>query len=572
MSGKSVAKPLIDRSWVRSRMCGLDQGASPTPPYKPDFEVASRYLRAAQPVMDQLAAWLPGCGTAAVLTDASGRMLLRHTDDPELTRRLDSGLSAPGFVWSEEHAGTQAVGIALEERIAAWTIGNDHYLDALRDLACAAVPIVNPLTQRLEGVVDLTTSSHRASPLMMPMAMQAAKAIEDRLVALGTAAERRLLDCFLAATKRGARSILVIGQRAQFSSHLASSLLAADDRMLLGARAEDLELGENQVVEQIPLSSGDVVDARFEPIEHDGRRIGTLVEVVESNRLRRANSSTPIAVHGFGGSAGAGGGFVGRSTAARHVNHRIDEVGSSRYPLTIVGEPGVGKFTVAKLVAERTGKPVVFDTRNSTGGGDMNLRREVHDVLEASGSSVIIRGIEELSKDSMAHFASIAEEAEAKSCRLIATMTVASPNVSDGSMFGVMVNVPPLRERAEDILDLVPHLMRRRGSRVRIAPQVMDALMRYEWPGNVRELDNVLSAMLSRSRGSEILLSDLPLNYQRGSRRLRRIENVERSAIIQALMEADGNKTKAAELLEIGRATLYRKLRVYKLDPELMGS
>jgi transcriptional regulator of acetoin/glycerol metabolism len=98
----------------------------------------------------------------------------------------------------------------------------------------------------------------------------------------------------------------------------------------------------------------------------------------------------------------------------------------------------------------------------------------------------------------------------------------------------------------------------------------MRALMRYEWPGNVRELDSVLCAMAASSRGSDITLQDLPAFYQRGNTRLRRIEQVERSAIAQALVEAGGNKTRAAKSLEIGRATLYRKMRLYGLDTNLL--
>jgi transcriptional regulator of acetoin/glycerol metabolism len=74
--------------------------------------------------------------------------------------------------------------------------------------------------------------------------------------------------------------------------------------------------------------------------------------------------------------------------------------------------------------------------------------------------------------------------------------------------------------------------------------------------------------MLHRCHGSELTLADLPVQYHRGGRRLRRIEHVERAAIVQALAEAGGNRTKAAGILEIGRATLYRKMRVYGLGPD----
>ncbi|GAA1000220.1 helix-turn-helix domain-containing protein [Acrocarpospora macrocephala] len=569
MTPSPSGQPLILRSWERSRMCGLDRGDSLTLPYQADFEASGRFLRAAEPVMDRLAEWLPGCGTSAVLTDAAGQLLLIRCDDDELSRRLEAGQSAPGFVWSEEFSGTNAVGIALEERIATWTTGNDHYLEVLRDLACAAVPIVNPLTQRLEGAVDLTTLLHRASPLMMPMAMQAAKAIEDRLVELGSAAERCLLEAFMSATKRPGRSVVVLSDRAEFSSAAASKLLGADDRALLGQRAEDLGDGAERRPEEVPLSNGEVALARFEQIRLAGRRIGTLVQLTIPASSSRRSPGTVVTGR-FGGPKEFG--FLGRSPAAKHVNQRIQEVGSSTFPLVIDGEAGAGKFTVAKLIARRTGKPVVFDVSNTPSVNEANLLRELGDVLSAGSRCVIVKGIGDRSEEFNSHLATLAETAENHASRVIATLTSGSAaRVAKAAGFGVRLTVPSLRERPEDILDLAPALISRRGARVRIAPPVLHALMRYEWPGNVRELDSVLSAMLNRSRGSEITLSDLPAHYQRGSRRLRRIEHIERSAIIQAITEAGGNKTQAAELLEIGRATLYRKMKAYKLDPDLLG-
>ena len=175
-------RDVIDRAWARSMMCGLNPGSPLDLPFAPPFDSDSTFTRAARPVMDYLGGLLPGSGTAAVLLDADGKLLVRVCDDPSLTRRMDDGSSLPGFVWSEEYAGANAVGIALEERVPTWTSGQDHYLEALRDLACAAVPIINPLSQRVVGVLDLTAQLSAASLLMLPMALQAARTIEQRLV------------------------------------------------------------------------------------------------------------------------------------------------------------------------------------------------------------------------------------------------------------------------------------------------------------------------------------------------------------------------------------------------------
>jgi transcriptional regulator of acetoin/glycerol metabolism len=99
-------------------------------------------------------------------------------------------------------------------------------------------------------------------------------------------------------------------------------------------------------------------------------------------------------------------------------------------------------------------------------------------------------------------------------------------------------------------------------------PAALRALALYEWPGNIRELDAVISKVVASRRTCDISVRDLPATHiGAGSpRRLTRMEHVERSAIQQALLEAEGNRTQAAAILQIGRATLYRKIKSYGLD------
>jgi transcriptional regulator with AAA-type ATPase domain len=238
----------------------------------------------------------------------------------------------------------------------------------------------------------------------------------------------------------------------------------------------------------------------------------------------------------------------------------------------VSGEAGVGKLTLARMLATGVHGPVLLDAGQATRDGEGALLREIEAVVAMRDRCIIVHQVGALSADGIQRLAALAESAEDKASRVICTLTaVEGAESSTQPAFGVRLHVPALRDRPEDLLDLVPRLLSMRGSKVRLARPVMQALMRYDWPGNVRELDSVLSAMASSSRGSDINLSDLPAHYQRGSRRLRRIEHVERSAIIQALLESDGNKTKAAEILEIGRATLYRKMRVYGLESALIS-
>jgi sigma-54 dependent transcriptional regulator, acetoin dehydrogenase operon transcriptional activator AcoR len=246
-------------------------------------------------------------------------------------------------------------------------------------------------------------------------------------------------------------------------------------------------------------------------------------------------------------------------------------------PLLITGEAGAGKLTLAKAIAGADAERVLLDAARTTIDGEDALLRQLASVADSPGKTIILRRVGCLSDRAIQTLIAIANNAEANNSRVIATTTTAVDPDRSGAgglaeSFGLKLEVPPLRERADDLLDLVPHLIARRGATARMAPAAIQTLMRYDWPGNVRELDGLVRLLLTRKRTTDIVLADLPPAYQRGSRRLRRIEQVERSAIVQALLEVDGNRTKAAELLEIGRATLYRKIRAYGLDLDVSTS
>lgn len=562
-----LERPTVDRSWERSRMCGLDQGKIPALPYLPDADPSGTFARAAAPVLEGLGQMLAGTQTSAVLLDHSGLFLTHYCDDGPLRQRMEAGQSAPGFVWAEEFAGTSAVGIALEERVPAWTTGSDHYLEMLRDLTCVAAPVFNPFTHKFEGVIDLTALKSNSSPLMLPIVMQAARAVEERMLEIGSATERNLLARFMAAKRRPGNVVMVRGERTDVSTTNAGILLSTSDKTLLFQRADDMA-SRDAVSDHITLSSGRTATVRFESITNAGHRIGSMVEVA----LEAVPAKSGADARSARDTTGSDSPMAGRSQATRFLRAKVDQLANSTFPLVISGDTGVGKLTLARMLA--TDGVVLLDAGRASVDTEPAMLREVAGVVAMPDRSVIIRDIGALSVAGLQRLGVLAESAEQNGSRLICTFTERE-NAESGApspAFGVRVHVPALRERPEDLLDLVPRLLTRRGFDIRLSAPVMQILMRYDWPGNVRELDSVLTAMAKGCRGREITLADVPFHYQRGARRLRRIEHVERTAIIQALQESEGNKTKAAELLEIGRATLYRKMRVYGLESEMLSN
>ena len=141
----------------------------------------------------------------------------------------------------------------------------------------------------------------------------------------------------------------------------------------------------------------------------------------------------------------------------------------------------------------------------------------------------------------------------------------------------VELEVPPLRDRREDILPLARVLLAdaavRMGRKITgLAPAAADQLLRYEWTGNVRELENAMERAVALARGSRVNLEDLPEEIRHAfpkpvvnARAVQPLNQIEKEYIVAVLELNGGNQTRTAEQLGIGSATLYRKLKSYGL-------
>jgi PAS domain S-box-containing protein len=142
----------------------------------------------------------------------------------------------------------------------------------------------------------------------------------------------------------------------------------------------------------------------------------------------------------------------------------------------------------------------------------------------------------------------------------------------------VTIEIPPLRERGSDIILISNHLIKKLsndlGKRVKgISKEAEQYLKIYEWKGNVRELENVLERAINFMGDREIIeVDDLPkeVTGKKASIIPKRLQDIleesEKNAIILALRASDGNKTKAAKILDIGRTSLYEKIEKYKIQ------
>lgn len=141
----------------------------------------------------------------------------------------------------------------------------------------------------------------------------------------------------------------------------------------------------------------------------------------------------------------------------------------------------------------------------------------------------------------------------------------------------IAIQLPPLSQRRQDIPALAQHFLAefaRQAGRlsVRVAPDLMRALESFNWPGNVRQLRNCLECMSVLARGEVLTLADLPPDFKESDEHAEqvaagsRMESLKRSAILQAIEQFGGNRTRAAEFLGISVRTLQRKLREWGLS------
>jgi transcriptional regulator with PAS, ATPase and Fis domain len=152
----------------------------------------------------------------------------------------------------------------------------------------------------------------------------------------------------------------------------------------------------------------------------------------------------------------------------------------------------------------------------------------------------------------------------------------------------VRITLPPLRERKEDIPLLLERFLERAPDRFSLSFEATEAMMNYHWPGNVRELMNCLERMMSFNSGPLLHFADLPSGVADQARASSGAEFVaaavvggrlaasqqsvvplhelEKRAIHHALRHTHGDRTAAAQMLGIGRTTLYRKLKEYQLE------
>ena len=338
--------------------------------------------------------------------------------------------------------------------------------------------------------------------------------------------------------------------------------------------------------------------------------LGMLERLLDHRRLAKENQ---LLREGMQRGAGGADAIIFRSQTFREVYDLTLQVAESDANILVMGESGTGKELIAGALhrnSPRRDKPfvslncaVLSDTllesqlfghiRGAFTGAVMNQKGLLE---EADGGTLFLDEIGDVSPAVQAKLLRVTQEKDfivlgSTRTRKVDVRFVAATNkdlmqeVREGRfredlyyrLNVISINLPPLRERRDDIEPLARHFLKASTRRMKkdvlgIDDDALQALLQYDWPGNVRELENVMERAVILARGGMITIGLLPLGARRdvqpastGTTPLVALDEIERQHITSILKETGFHKSRAVEILGISRKTLDRKIAEYNL-------
>ncbi|MFL6594037.1 MAG: sigma-54-dependent transcriptional regulator, partial [Chthoniobacterales bacterium] len=312
---------------------------------------------------------------------------------------------------------------------------------------------------------------------------------------------------------------------------------------------------------------------------------------------------------------------VFKSKAMQEIHELINAMAPSEANVLITGESGVGKEVIANVIHSRSRRSTKSMVKlNCAAFPQAMIEGELFGYVKgaftgatndfsgmiaaASGSTLFLDEISEMPVELQTRFLRVLQEREYRPLGSTKTMkadfrVVAATNrpvanaLSEGRLRADLyyrintfqIEVPPLRQRKEDIPPLVGSFVRQFAQQLgkkepEITPEAFQKLLDYSWRGNVRELQNAIEYAVVLARNGQIGTKELPAEVQlppvlqstsapapaQNGDNVTSLDQLERNAILHALAQCHGNKKKAAQLLGIQRPTLYNKMKRYAIE------
>jgi DNA-binding NtrC family response regulator len=310
--------------------------------------------------------------------------------------------------------------------------------------------------------------------------------------------------------------------------------------------------------------------------------------------------------------------IIGKSEQMQEVFSIVRQISDLAANVLILGESGTGKEMVARAIHHHSSRAQgPFIPLNCAAVPETLLESELFGYLrgaftdarkdrrglfqEASGGILFLDEISEIPINLQAKLLRVIEDKEVRplganqservDTRIVSACNLDLEQLVEQGRFRqdlyyrlnvIRIELPPLRERSEDIPLLAEHFLHEFAPQAKrqidsIEQEALAALMNYRWPGNVRELEHTIERAVLLGKETSIGLKDLPLQSQAGSGSSvplaaavangYTLRDLEREYILRVIESTYGNKAEAARILGVDRTTLYRKLEEYKVKP-----
>ena len=581
----------------------------------------SKLVEVAKPFMHTVYQSVKGSGFMVVITDNEARILHTCGDLDILDKAASTIRFIQGTNWSEQAVGTNAIGTALAINRPIQMSGSEHFCQSHHRWTCSGAPIHNSIGKTI-GCFDLSGPAERVYSHTFGMVVAAVEAIENQLrkeevqeeknraFELLSAASESVAEGLLAVDNEGriihinlvAQEIFGLSEKVE-TGQLLKSILGPNERFSEMANQllwkTDVEIVHDQEQGRIHC----ICSAR--PFyKKDGLIAGVVYTLREINKVRSLVNRMVGATARFYCED-----IIGESEVVKDALKLIFVAADSRSNVLLTGESGTGKELFAQAIhnhsarsegpfvavncaampreliqselfgynegaftgAKRGGNPGKFELADEgtiflDEIGDMPIELQVNllrvlqerKITRVGGQKVIpinIRIIAATNKDLL----KAVEEGRFRQ-DLYYRLNV------------LRIHIPPLRERGKDIELITMHLIKvfseSLGKQIKgVGPKFLEVISNYSWPGNIRELQNAVEYAMNVAEGDYLIPHDLPIGihcqpvFMQEVGKALSLTEIEEKTIVDTLNKFEGNITKTAKTLGIGRNTLYDKLR-----------
>jgi len=575
----------------------------------------------ATPYMQRLYNFVRGSGFFAILCDSDGCILNVIGDESILSEAAKIKMITGAYM-DEIHIGTNAMSLVISEEVPIQISGEQHFIEAYHKWTCSAAPIKN-LNGKIIGIIDLTGYIQNVHPHTLGMVVAAADAIERMLEinkynSMLQISKKRLETTFNSISF-GILTCDLIGNITTMNKQVVRMFGYSENEMRK-IKIPDLIQNWNEIIEHLRLKGTFIdvdtyINARANKLQYTLslypiydlemkiEEITLVLHDLKKSRKLAGKILSGQAIYTFDK-------VIGKNVSFMKIIEYSKKIAESKSTIFITGESGTGKEVFAQAIHNysiRRDEPFIavncgaiprtlveselfgYEDGAFTGakkGGNAG-KFEI-----ADGGTIFLDEIGEMPTDMQIKLLRVISQSTITrigssnpipiDVRIIAATNkdiiqeIERGNFRKDLYYRLNVlplYLPPLRQRRDDIPELVNYYMEKTSKTlnkriVDISEIYMKYLMNYDWPGNVRELENVIELIVNcesiqlnfSNRGVESQINSINYNTNIS------LEMMEKQHIIKVLKDVKGNITLAANILEIGRNTLYRKVEKYNID------